>query len=80
MSEFCDRRKENEIGELCTISILAALENVNPQLAAHLLGAMNTGTAAEELQNGWLLEIARVCGKKASKNAEDVLASVLDKK
>ena len=66
--------------ELCTVSILAALENVNPQLAAHLSGAMNTGTTAEELQNGWLLEIARVCEKKTSKNAKAVLASVLDKK
>lgn len=63
--------------ELCTISILAAIGNVNPQLAAHFGGALNTGTAPEILSGEWLSVIEKSCGKKIAKNAKSVLNSVL---
>ena len=62
--------------ELATVSMLAALGNVNSQLAAHINGAMNTGTSASELSSAWIPLIAETISLQTARNAEEVLSQV----
>lgn len=62
--------------ELATVSMLAALFNVNPQLKAHIHGALTIGNSEEKLR-GLIQIFAKKVGKKEAKNAEAVLAQVL---
>ena len=62
--------------ELATASMLAALQNVNPQLGAHISGALHTGTKAEDLRKTWLPLLAEAISFSAAGNAENILNAV----
>lgn len=62
--------------EIATVSALAALQTVNPQLKAHMGMAMNTGVTPQEMQ-GIIAVLREQLGSKTASNAEDVLQTVL---
>ncbi len=62
--------------EMATVSALAALQNVNPQLQAHMAMAMNVGVTEEEME-GIISVIKTQLGPQAAQNAQDVFKSVL---
>ncbi|MCM1322489.1 MAG: carboxymuconolactone decarboxylase family protein [Bacteroides sp.] len=63
--------------ELATASMLAGIGNVNPQLAAHITGALNSGNSADEMRDAFAL-LSQTAGKAESKNALSVLDAVLN--
>lgn len=64
--------------ELATVSMLAALGNVNPMLTAHTAGAFKTGNTAEELHD--MAAIVGACvGKAQGANAEKIVTQVTGK-
>lgn len=65
--------------ELATASMLAGIGNVNPQLAAHIGGALNSGNSADEMREAFTL-LSQNVGKTESKNALSVLDAVLNQK
>ena len=62
--------------EMATVSALAALQTVNPQLKAHMGMAMNTGVTPQEMQ-GIIAVLRKQLGAKPAANAEEVLKTVL---
>lgn len=62
--------------EMATVSALAALQTVNPQLKAHMGMAMNTGVTPQEMQ-GIIAVLRKQLGDKTAANAEEVLKTVL---
>ncbi len=62
--------------ELATVSMLAGIGNVNPQLAAHFGGALNSGNTPGELKAAVEVIAAKV-GKPEGKNAAAVLDAAL---
>lgn len=62
--------------EMATVSALAALQTVNPQLKAHMGMAMNTGVTPQEMQ-GIIVVLRKQLGAKTAANAEEVLKTVL---
>jgi len=62
--------------ELATISALASIEGVNPQLQSHFNVGLNTGLSAAQLRSLIAVLEADV-GKKEAANADETLAKVL---
>lgn len=62
--------------ELATISALAGIEGVNPQLQAHFNVGLNTGLTEAQLRSLIAVLEANV-GKKEAANANEILAKVL---
>ena len=62
--------------EIATVSALAALQTVNPQLKAHMGMAMNTGVTPEEMQ-GIIAVLRTQLGDKTAANAQEVFNTVL---
>jgi alkylhydroperoxidase/carboxymuconolactone decarboxylase family protein YurZ len=62
--------------ELATVSALASLEGVNPQLQAHFNIGLNTGLTEAQLRNLISVLEAKV-GKKEAANANEVLKKAL---
>jgi 4-carboxymuconolactone decarboxylase len=62
--------------ELATISALAALEGVTPQLQAHITMGMNTGLTESQLKQVILL-IEKHIGKKQAEVAKSVLSNIV---
>jgi len=62
--------------EIVTISALANMEGVNPQLKAHLSVSRNTGLTGEQLK-GLIAVIEASVGKTQAENASALLADVL---
>lgn len=62
--------------EMATVSALAALQTVNPQLKAHMGMAMNTGVTPEEMQ-GIIAVLRTQLGDKTAANAQEVFNTVL---
>jgi alkylhydroperoxidase/carboxymuconolactone decarboxylase family protein YurZ len=65
--------------ELATIAALAAMQNVAPQLQAHLAMGMNTGLTESQLKQVFSL-IETHIGKKQAEIAKNVLLKMADKK
>ena len=63
--------------EIATISALAAMEGVNPQLQAHFNIGLNVGLTETQMKSLISVLSAKV-GKKEANNANDVLSSVLN--
>lgn len=63
--------------ELVTVGILSGLMTVNPQLGAHINGAINLGNTEEQIQAAVKVLSAKV-SKKTGKNAQKVLNEVLE--
>lgn len=63
--------------ELATASMLAGIGNVNPQLMAHIGGALNSGNSADEMREAFAL-LSQTIGKSESRNALSVLDAVLN--
>ncbi len=65
--------------EIVTVSALATMEGVNPQLKSHLNVARNTGLTGEQLKS--LIAVIEVkVGKAQAENAAALLADVLGEK
>jgi len=62
--------------EIATISALASMEGVNPQLQSHFNVGLNTGLSEAQLRNLITVLGARV-GKKEAANANELLEKVL---
>jgi len=62
--------------EIATISALAGMEGVNPQLQAHFNVGLNTGLTEAQLKGLISVLSARV-GKKEADNAREILGKVL---
>ncbi len=65
--------------ELATASMLAGIGNVNPQLMAHIGGALNSGNSIDEMRDAFTL-LSQNAGKAESKNALSVLDAVLNQR
>lgn len=63
--------------ELATASMLAGIGDVNPQLMAHIGGALNSGNSADEMREAFAL-LSQTVGKAESKNALSALDAVLN--
>jgi alkylhydroperoxidase/carboxymuconolactone decarboxylase family protein YurZ len=63
--------------EIATISALAAMEGVNPQLQGHFAVGLNTGLTESQMKSLVAVLEARV-GKKEAANALEVLGKALD--
>ncbi len=63
--------------EIATISALASMEGVNPQLQAHFNIGFNTGLTETQMKSLVSVLAAKV-GKKEADNASDVLSRVLN--
>ncbi len=63
--------------EIATISALASMEGVNPQLQAHFNIGFNTGLTEAQMKSLVSVLAAKV-GKKEADNASDVLSRVLN--
>jgi 4-carboxymuconolactone decarboxylase len=63
--------------EIATISALASMEGVNPQLQAHFNVGFNTGLTEAQL-NSLISVLGAKVGKKEADNASDVLSRVLN--
>ncbi len=63
--------------EIATISALASMERVNPQLQAHFNIGFNTGLTEAQMKSLISVLAAKV-GKKEADNANDVLSRVLN--
>ena len=63
--------------EIATISTLASMEGVNPQLQAHFNIGFNTGLTEAQMKSLIAVLAAKV-GKKEADNASDVLGKVLN--
>jgi 4-carboxymuconolactone decarboxylase len=62
--------------EIATISALASMEGVNPQLQAHFTVGLNTGLTEAQLKS--LIPVLRAkVGKKEADNASEILGKVL---
>lgn len=62
--------------EIATISALASMDGVNPQLQAHFNVGLNTGLTETQLKN--LISVLRAkVGKKEADNASEILGKVL---
>jgi quercetin dioxygenase-like cupin family protein len=71
------RHQEPECGrELATISALASIEGVNPQLQSHFNVGLNTGLTETHLRSLITVLEANV-GKKEAANANEILGKVL---
>lgn len=64
--------------ELATVSFLAALGNVNPQLGAHMGLAMNVGVTPAQIE-GICAVVKQELGRKTAQNALNVLRNILNK-
>ncbi len=78
---FCDIFERGVLSykdrEIATVSALASIEGVNPQLQGHINGALNTGVTEDEAFE--IIEIIKQnAGKDRAKNAEKVLKSVIE--
>jgi 4-carboxymuconolactone decarboxylase len=62
--------------ELITISTLATLSGVQPQLQAHINMGMNTGLTAEQLKQAFIM-IGTIVGKNEGDSALEVLTKVV---
>jgi 4-carboxymuconolactone decarboxylase len=62
--------------EIATISALASMEGVNPQLQAHFNIGFNTGLTEAQMK-GLISVIAAKVGKKEADNAYEILGKVL---
>jgi len=62
--------------EIATISALAGMDGVNPQLQAHFNVGLNTGLTEAQLKDLISVLRARV-GKKEADNAGEILGKVL---
>src|SRR5512141_2793388 len=65
--------------EIATISALASMEGVNPQLQAHFNIGFNTGLTEAQMKS-LISVLAAKGGKKEADNARDVLSRVLNSK
>lgn len=65
--------------EIATISALATLEGVNPQLTSHFNVGLNIGLTEEQLR-GVTFAIDNAVGKERGDNARHVLAQVVSKR
>ena len=63
--------------EIATISALASMEGVNPQLQAHFNIGFNTGLTEAQMKSLISVLTAKV-GKKEAGNASDVLNRLLN--
>lgn len=63
--------------EIATISALASMEDVNPQLQAHFNIGFNTGLTEAQMRSLISVLDSRV-GKKEANNANEVLGKVLN--
>jgi len=62
--------------EIATISALASMEGVNPQLQAHFNVGLNTGLSEAQLKS--LISVLRAkVGKKEAENAREIFGKVL---
>lgn len=62
--------------ELATVGFLSSLMTVNPQLAAHIGGALNVGNTEAQIEA--LIKVLEAkAGKKEAKNAKEVFNQVL---
>jgi len=62
--------------EIATISALANIEGVNPQLQAHITIGFNTGLTEAQMRS--LISVLDVkVGKKEADNASEILGKVL---
>ncbi len=62
--------------ELATISALASIEGVNPQLQAHFAIGFNTGLTEAQMR-GLISVLEVIVGKKEAENAREILGKVL---
>ena len=62
--------------ELVTISALASMQGVNPELAFHLKVAMNTGLSKENMHE-FIAVLQKKVGSQESLNAQEVLNTIL---
>lgn len=78
---FADVIERNNLSfqnrELATVGILSGLLTVNPQLGAHINGALNVGNTEEQLKAVVKVLSAKV-GKKVGANTQSVLTQVLE--
>ena len=77
---FCDIFERGVLSykerEIATVSALASIEGLEPQLTAHLNGAMNIGLTEDEAKE--LYETVKTClPKEQSKAAEKVFKNVI---
>jgi 4-carboxymuconolactone decarboxylase len=68
---------DSQIREVATISALASMEGVNPQLQAHFNIGFNIGLTEAQMKSLVSMLGAKV-GKKEADNASDVLSRVLN--
>lgn len=78
---FCDIFERGVLSykerEIATVSALASIEGLEPQLTAHLNGAMNIGLTDDEAKE--LYETVKTClPKEQSKAAEKVFKNVIE--
>ena len=78
---FCDIFERGVLSykerEIATVSALASIEGLEPQLTAHLNGAMNIGLTEDEAKE--LYETVKTClPKEQSKAAEKVFKNVIE--
>lgn len=78
---FCDIFERGVLSyrarEIATVSALASIEGLEPQLTAHLNGALNVGLTPKEARE--LLSLVESCtGKEQGKKAEKVFDKVLE--
>ena len=78
---FADIIERDNMGykdrELATVGFLSGLMTVNPQLMAHINGALTIGNSEEQLKAAVKVISVKV-GKAEGKNAEKVLSQVLE--
>jgi len=65
--------------EIATISALASMEGVNPQLQAHFNVGLNTGLTEPQMRSLITIIKAKV-GKKEANNANEILGKVLSRR
>ncbi len=79
---FCDIFERDVLTyqerELATVSALAGLKNVNPQLRSHLNASLYNGIDQEQLTE-WADVLEQTTDSSTADNARDVLAMVLKK-